>query len=99
MVSLPPRPSVVMLKSSSMPWKPATMTILPSSSMLVHPLGRDRLDAGLRVRAIGAMPICPPVRLTASCAEGVNRHRHQRDAHLLAGREEHVHLAGRRAHR
>ena len=29
-------------------------------------------------------------------AQRVDRHRHQRDAHLLAGREEHVHLAGRR---
>ena len=27
MVSEPPRPSVVMLPSSSMPWKPAAMTI------------------------------------------------------------------------
>ena len=31
-VSEPPRPSVVMLEFSSMPWKPATMTIWPSSS-------------------------------------------------------------------
>ena len=27
MVSLPPRPSVVMLKFSSIPWKPAAMTM------------------------------------------------------------------------
>ena len=30
-------------------------------------------------------------------AQALDGHRHERDADLLAGREEHVHLAGRRA--
>ena len=63
---------------------------------LLHPLGRDRLNAGLRVRAVGA-----DADLAAREAHGLgpqrmDRHRHQRDAHLLAGREEHVHLAAGR---
>ena len=72
------------------------MTILPSSSsFFIRSVEIDWMRAlvcELSVR----MPICPPVRLTASAAQRMNRHRHQRDAHLLAGREEHVHLAGRR---
>ncbi len=40
------------------------------------------------------MPIWAPVRLIALCAQRVDGHRHQGHAHLLAGREQHVHLAG-----
>ena len=63
---------------------------------LLHPLGRDRLDAGLGVRAVGADADLAAGEADRLGAERMDRHRHQRDAHLLAGREEHVHLAGRR---
>ncbi len=43
------------------------------------------------------MPIWAPVRLTALMPQRVDGHRHQGHAHLLAGRQQHVHFAGRRA--
>ena len=42
------------------------------------------------------MPICAAGEAHRLVPERMDRHRHQRDAHLLAGREQHVHLAGRR---
>ena len=63
---------------------------------LLHPLGRDRLNAGLGVRAVGADADLRAGEAHGLGPERMNRHRHQRDAHLLAGREEHIHLAAGR---
>ena len=95
-MSLPPRPSVVMFKSSSIPWKPAAMTMLPSSrSPAIRSVEIDWIRALVCVLSV-MMPIWPPVKLIAFVAQRVNRHRHQRHADLLAGRQEHVHFPGRR---
>ena len=40
------------------------------------------------------MPTCGPVKLTACSPSSWIGHRHQRDGDLLAGGQEHVHLAG-----
>ena len=63
--------------------------------MGADPVGADRTDPRLAVRAVGA-----DLHLRAGEADGlpaevVDRHRDQRDRHLLAGGEEHVHLARR----
>ena len=42
------------------------------------------------------MPIWAPVMLIALCPSVCDRHRHQRHAHLLAGRQQHVHFPRRR---
>ena len=60
---------------------------------LLHPLGRDRLNAGLRMRAVGADADLGAGQAHRLGTERMDRHRHQRDAHLLAGREQHIHLA------
>jgi hypothetical protein len=65
-VSLPPRPSVVMLKFSSIPWKPAAMTMLPSSSSSRTRSVEIDLIRALVCELSVRMPIWPPVRLTAS---------------------------------
>ena len=57
-------------------------------------VGGDRLDAGLRVGAVGADADLGAGQAHRLLAEGLDRHREQRHAHLLAGGEEHVHLAG-----
>ena len=95
-VSEPPRPSVVMLSFSSMPWKPATMTILPSSRACRMRVGGDVLDAGLGVGAVGDDADLGAGEADGLLAELLDGHGHQRDGDLLAGGQEHVHLAGRR---
>ena len=42
------------------------------------------------------MPIWAPVKLMAGWPSDLDRHGHEGDGNLLAGGEEHVHLAGRR---
>ena len=42
------------------------------------------------------MPIWAPVKLMAGSPERLDRHGHQGDGDLLAGGQQHVHLAGRR---
>ena len=71
------------------------MTILPSSSAWLI-----RSVEMLRIRALVwklsvTMPIWAPVKLIAGTPRALDRHRHQGDADLLAGGEQHVHLAGR----
>ena len=46
LVSLPPRPSVVMLPSSSTPWKPATTATPPSPTTLEHVRARRCCGCG-----------------------------------------------------
>ncbi len=64
---------------------------------LADPLGRDVPDPGLGVEAVGDDPDLGAGEADRGDAQGVDRHRHQGDADLLAGRQEHVHLAGRGA--
>ena len=64
-VSLPPRPSVVMSPSRSTPWNPATITIFPASSSRRM---RRRCSAVISAAAWLPsvwMPACQPVRETA----------------------------------
>ena len=64
-VSLPPRPSVVISKFSSIPWKPAAITTLPScNSFSTRSVEIDLMRALVCVLSV-RMPICAPVRLTA----------------------------------
>ena len=42
------------------------------------------------------MPIWAPVKLIAFSPSALDRHGHEGDGDLLAGRQQHVHLAGRR---
>ena len=64
-VSLPPRPSVVMSPSSSTPWKPARTTIFPASSASRKRAVSIDLMRALRCVLSVTMPICGPVKLTA----------------------------------
>ena len=72
------------------------MTILPSASACRMRCGRDALDAGLGVRAVGDDADLGAGEADGAFAERLDRHRHQRDGDLLAGGQQHVHLAGRR---
>ena len=64
-MSLPPRPSVVMFADSSMPWKPAAMTISPASSALrTRSVEMERMRALVWMLSV-TMPIWAPVRLIA----------------------------------
>ena len=66
MVSLPPRPSVVMLSDGSIPWNPAAITIFPSSSARrIRSVEIERMRALVCVLSV-MMPIWPPVMLIAS---------------------------------
>ncbi len=95
-VSLPPRPSVVMFKSSSIPWNPAATTMLPSASVPFDPLRRDRLNPGLAEAVVGLHADLAPGQANRFGTEVVDRHRNQRDADLFAGAQQHVHFASRR---
>ena len=57
-------------------------------------VGGDRLDPGLRVGAVGADADLSAGQAHRLLAERLDRHREQGHAHLLAGGEKHVHLAG-----
>ena len=74
-VSEPPRPRVVMLSSSSMPWKPATMTIVPSSSAS-RMRARWIDDAAFVWVESVTMPTWAPVK-DGRVAEGVDGHSRQ----------------------
>ena len=69
---------------------------VPLVQRLVNPLGRDRTDPGFRVSAVGDDADLRPGQADRLVPQRMDRHRHQRDAHLLAGRKQHVHLAGGR---
>ena len=62
-----------------------------------QPGGRNRMDAGLGVRAVGLDADLGAGQADRLVPQRMNGHRHQRHAHLLAGRKQHVQLAGRGA--
>ena len=63
---------------------------------LDHALGGDVANPGLRVKAVGHQADLCSGEADRGDPERLDRHRHERDADLLAGGEEHVHLSGRR---
>ena len=65
-VSLPPRPRVVTSFSRETPWYPATMTTLPRSSASRIRTGRTSTMRALLWAPSVMMPLCEPVKLTAS---------------------------------
>ena len=93
MRSEPPRPRVVISSSSLSPWKPATTAISPVVEGAPHALGGDPGDAGPGVGAVGAHADLGPGEGARLEAEGVQGHGEERDGHLLAGGQQHVHLA------
>src|SRR5918994_1862747 len=60
-VSEPPRPSVVTLRSVDMPWKPATSTMWPSASASRRRSARMSRILALVCEASVTMPACEPV--------------------------------------
>ena len=76
-----------------MPWKPATMTILPCVERLAHAVGTDLGDLGLAVDRVGDDADLRAGEGDRVVALGDDRHREQRDRDLLAGGQQHVHLA------
>ena len=101
-VSLPPRPSVVMsaLVSSSgrRRRRGAALEAGDDHDLALVELAPDagRLDArdpGLAVAAVGRDPGLRAAQADRRDAERVERHRDERRALVLAGREEHVELA------
>ena len=65
-MSLPPRPSVVMSKSSEAPWKPATITIRPAaSSCSILAVSMPAMRARPKTASV-RIPACTPLRLIAS---------------------------------
>ena len=63
--SLPPRPSVVISPLAVSPWKPASITMLPSSSIFFTASGvMFTMRAFVCTRSV-EMPACAPVRDTA----------------------------------
>ena len=65
-VSLPPRPSVVMSPLGEIPWNPQTTGTAPESRMRCSCLRSICEMRALRCAASVSMPACAPVRLTAS---------------------------------
>ena len=88
-----------MFAASSIPWKPAAITMLPSSSARrIRSVEIDWMRALVCVLSVHDADLGPGEadRLVAQRMDG---HGHQRHAHLLAGREEHVHFAAPAADR
>ena len=77
-----------------MPWKPATMTTLPAASSARHPARVDARDARLAVAAVGGDAGLGAGQADRRDAQRVERHRDERRALVLAGREQDVELAG-----
>ena len=71
--------------------------MLPGVERFAEPARVDRLDAGLAVRAVGDDADLRAGEADRLLAEFVDGHGDQRDGDLLAGGQEHVHLAGGRA--
>ena len=63
---------------------------------LSQPRRLDRLDAGLAIAGVGLHADLRPGQADRLVPQRMNGNRHQGHAHLLARREQHVHLAGRR---
>ncbi len=75
------------------PLEPGDDDDLAAVERLDHALGRDVADAGLGVEAVGDDADLRSREADRRHAERLDRHRQERHADLLAGREEHVHLA------
>ena len=95
-VSEPPRPSVVMLYVFVDALEAGDDDDVAVVEGLAHALGRDVLDAGLGVGAVGDDADLGAGEADGLLAERLDGHGHQGDGDLLAGGQEHVHLAGRR---
>ena len=76
------------------PLKPGCDHDRPVGQQFLHVVGRDRLDARLGMRRVGADADLGSGEAHRLAASRLNRHRKQRHAHLLSRREEHVHLTG-----
>ena len=91
--SEPPRPRVVIWPSSSIPWKPATMTTRLSFRSRRTSLRVHHLDLRLRVDLVGEDAGLGPRVADGRHSDPVERHGHERDRLLLADREQLVELA------
>ena len=69
------------------------MTICPSSSACVDAVAADLGDLGLAVDVVGDDAHLRAGERDRVVPLGVDRHREQRDGDLLAGGQQHVHLA------
>ena len=69
---------------------------LAVAERLDHALGGDVSDACLGVKAVGDEPDLGAGETDRRDAQAADGHGHQGDADLLAGRQQHVHLAGGR---
>ena len=85
-----------MLSSSSTPLKTRRNDDVALVQGLADPVGRDRTDARFRVDAVGDDADLRPGQTDGLVAQRVDGHGHERHAHLLTGREQHVHFAGGR---
>ena len=92
-VSEPPRPSVVMLPLSSMPWKPATTTTLPVARSRRMFVLVDREDAGLGVGVVGEDAHLEAGVALRLDAQPVQREGEEPDGDLLARGGDDVDLA------
>ena len=63
---------------------------------MAHALRGDVLDAGLGVKAVGDDADLGAGEADGLFAKALDGHGHEGDGDLLAGRQQHVHLAGRR---
>ena len=84
---------VVMSPSSSMPWNPATTGTIPASMVSLQALRFDRGDARTPVNVGGANTDLAAGERARGDSALAQRHGQQRDRHLLARGEQHVHLA------
>ena len=95
--SEPPRPSVVISPAGGLPLESGDDDHVAGIEQAVRFLGRDVLDLRFGVDAVGDDARLGAGQRHRRHADGLQRHGGQRDGRLLAGREEHVHLAlGRR---
>jgi hypothetical protein len=69
------------------------MAISPFAQGLPHPLRVDARDAGLGVRIVRLDADLGAGEAASARAAGLQGQREEPDAHLLAGGEDHVHLA------
>ena len=65
--------------------------------MLGEPVGRNGIDTGFRVAAVGLDADLGTSKADGFVTQRMHGHRHQRHAHLFAGRKEHIHFASRGA--
>ena len=96
-VSLPPRPRVVISASvdgrGALALEPGHDDDLAAVQLGADPARLDAGDPGPAVAAVGGDPGLRPGQADRRDAERVERHRDERRALVLAGREQHVELA------